>query len=127
MISFFQAFLWEDESVFAYFFVLGLHVSSLAFFAIAQDPETKFGKPLCSYTHAYSRWDSYKQHIVIGAFLSVVNGIFTALELLFLVRKHIRSFKIDRNFSSLTNGMAATTTAGKTAAMHSATVCKLLA
>jgi len=78
------AFLWEDKSVYPYFFVLGLHLSSLAIFYIVQDPGTTFGKLLCSYAHAYARWDSQRQHIIIGAILSVANIIFTAMELLFL-------------------------------------------
>jgi len=93
-IAFVGAFLWEDESVFAYFLVLGFHLSSLAIFYIAQDSGTKLEMLLCSHTHAYAIWDSHKQHIVIGAILSVANSIFTALEILFLVRKHIRSLKI---------------------------------
>merc|ERR550517_2194449 len=96
------ALLWEEKSVYPYLFVLGLHLSSLAVFYIAQNPGTTFGKLLCSYAHAYARWDSRKQHILIGAILSVANIIFTAMELLFL----------------LTNGTTATTTAGTVSVMY---------
>merc|ERR550517_634042 len=81
------ALLWEEKSVYPYIFVLGLHLSSLAIFYIAQDPGTTIGKLLCSYAHANARWDSLKQHILIGAILSVANIIFTALEILFLFDK----------------------------------------
>lgn len=86
MISSPQAFLWKDDPVFRYFFVLGLHLFSLGGLYIALSPGARMGKRL---TFFLASWDSHKQQIarvLLGAILSVCNITFTALEMHALVR-----------------------------------------
>ena len=102
----FQAFLGIYEPAYRYFFVLGLHL-----FSLAKTPEIHFFSTLLA------RWDGYKQkmaRILIGKIFSVVNVIFTALEMHILVRKRFKQHKIDGASRSSKDGIAHLSTATTT-------------
>ena len=106
IFSFLQALLWNDEPAYRYFFVLGLYL-----FSLAKTPENDFFSTLLA------RWDGYEQkmaRILIGTIFSVVNVIFTVLEMHILVGKRFKQLKIDRASCSSKDGIAHLSTATRT-------------
>ena len=91
-----QAFLWNDEPEYRHLLALGLHLLSIGCLFSVQ-AMSKFQQMIAS---LLTRWDNYKQpisgnlanaRILIGATLSIINLIFTALEMHTLVRKLFKS------------------------------------